>query len=231
MLTDKLIPDIDRRLTTWIAIQDKLKKEPPRKTRPTITLSREFGAEAYPLAEILQQRLQQRTSEAWTIFDKALIERVSQESSLSEHFLTNLGDATRAFDALLTLIPGMRTHGDAYQILARYILRIAMDGNAIIIGRGGAVITQHLPHCYHFRLEAPFDFRVRSLQQRLGLTEKEARTLVEENQKQRERFIEKFLNTSMANIRYYHAVFNNEKNTPQAIARSIVDLVFPEEGG
>jgi cytidylate kinase len=229
MLTDKLIPDIDRRLTTWLTIQEKLKKDPPLKQRPTITLSREFGAEAYPLAEILQDLLQRKTGETWTIFDKALIERVSKESSLSEHFLTNLGDASKAFDALLTMLPNMRTHGDAYQIMARHIIRIALDGNAIIIGRGGAVLTQHLPHCYHFRLEAPFEFRVKSIQRRLGISEKEAKALVQENQKVRERFIENLLNTSIADIRYYHAVFNNAKSEARVIAQSILALMFGEE--
>ena len=72
MLIDKLIPNIDRRMSTWIKIQGQLKKEPPLKQRPTITISRQFGAEAYPLAEILQDLLQKKTNDSWTIFDKAL---------------------------------------------------------------------------------------------------------------------------------------------------------------
>jgi hypothetical protein len=226
MLTEKLIPNIDRRLSTWINIQGQLKKEPPREKRLTITISREFGAEAYLLAEVLQDLLKKKTGNTWTIFDKALIEKVSRETTLSEHFLTNLGDATKAFDGLLTMLPGMRTHNDAFQILARYILRIALDGHAIIIGRGGAVLTQHLSHCFHFRLEAPLEFRIRSIQNRLGITKKEAKKLVQENQKMRESFIESFLNSSIADIRFYHAVFNSSKSSSQEIARSIISLVF-----
>ncbi|MEW6185205.1 MAG: cytidylate kinase-like family protein [Thermodesulfobacteriota bacterium] len=230
MLTDQLIPDIARRLSTWISIQEKIKKQPPQEPRPTITISREFGAEAYPLSEILQDLLQKKTGDSWTIFDKALIEKVSRESQLSEHFLTNLGDTSKAFDALLTILPRMRTHGDAYQILARHIIRIALDGNAIIIGRGGAVLTQHLPHCFHFRLEAPLAFRIRSIQERLGISEKEARDLVKDNQNVRERFIENLLSSSVADIRFYHAIFNSSKSDSQSIARSIMNLVFDQKG-
>jgi cytidylate kinase len=229
MLTEKLIPNIDRRMSTWIKIQGQLKKEPPLEQRPTITVSREFGAEAYPLAETLQDLLQKKTGNAWTIFDKALIEKVSRETALSEHFLTNLGDASKAFDALLTILPGMRTHGDAYQILARYIIRIALDGNAIIIGRGGAVLTQHLPTCFHFRLEAPLEYRIRSVQERLGITYNEAKSLVIDNQKKRDRFIESLLNISIADIRFYHAVFNSSKSSSLGMARSILGLVFENE--
>jgi cytidylate kinase len=226
MLTDKLIPNIDRRMSTWIKIQAQLKKEPPLKQRPTITISRQFGAEAYPLAEILQDLLQKKTGDSWTIFDKALLEKVSRETALSEYFLTNLGDASKAFDALLTILPGIRTHRDAYQILSQYIIRIALDGNAIIIGRGGAVLTQHLSHCFHFRLEAPLEYRIRSIQERLGITKSEAKSLVNENQKVRERFIEGLLNISIADTRFYHAVFNSSKSNSLGIAGGILSLVF-----
>ena len=226
MLTEKLIPNIDRRMSTWITIQDQLKKEPLLEQRPTITISRQFGAEAYPLAEILQDLLQKKTGDSWMIFDKALIEKVSRETALSEHFLTNLGDASKAFDALLTMLPGMRTHRDAYQILAQYIIRIALDGNAIIIGRGGAVLTQHLSHCFHFRLEAPLEYRIRSIQERLGISYNEAKSLVIDNQKMRDRFIENLLNSSIADTRFYHAVFNSSKSNSLGIARGIMGLVF-----
>ncbi len=230
MLIDKLIPNIDRRMSAWISIQSQLKKEPPQKQRPTITISRQFGAEAYSLAEILQELLQIKTGDSWTIFDKALIEKVSRETALSEHFLTNIGDASKAFDALLTILPGMRTHRDAFQIMSHYIIRIALDGNAIIIGRGGAVLTQHLPHCFHFRLEAPLEFRIRSIQERLGITSHEARSLVDENQNVRERFIESLLGSSIADTRFYHAVFNSSKSSSLGIARGIMVLVFENWG-
>jgi hypothetical protein len=226
MSTEKLVPNIERRMSTWITIQEQLKKEPPLTQRPTITISRQFGAEAYPLAETLQDLLQKKTGNSWTIFDKSLIEKVSRETDLSENFLTNLGDASRAFDALLTILPGMRTHSDAYKILSQYLIRIALDGNAIIIGRGGAALTQHLSHCFHFRLEAPLEYRIRSLQERLGVTFNEAKSLVIENQKVRDRFIENLLNSSMEGTRFYHAVFNSSKSNSLGIARSIMGLVF-----
>jgi cytidylate kinase len=171
-----------------------------------------------------------KTGDPWTIFDKALIEIVSRETALSENFLTNLGDASRAFDALLTILPGMRTHSDAFKILSKYIIRIALDGNAIIIGRGGAVLTQHLPHCFHFRLEAPLEFRILSIQERLGITDHEARSLVTENQKVRERFIENLLGSSIADTRFYHAVFNSSKSSSLGIAQAIMPLIFENWG-
>lgn len=225
MPTERLIPNIDRRLSAWISVQGQLGRAPRREPRLTITISRQFGCEGYPLAESLKAGLEKRTGEPWTVFDKALIERVSRETHLSEQLLSNIGDQSHLLDKFANLMPGWRTHSEAYEQLARYILRIAQEGNAIIVGRGGAVVAQSLPNCFHFRLEAPLEHRVGAIQQRLGLGRDEAAALVEEHQRNRERFIESFLHCSMADTRYYHAVFNTAKNPFERLTRSIFELI------
>ncbi len=225
MATGRLIPSVDRRLSAWISVQDRLREPARAVARPTITLSRQFGCEAYPLAESLQAALEQRTGVLWTVFDKALIERVSTETRLSERLLASLGDETRVLDKLAGAVRGWRTHADAYEALARHIVRIAREGNAIIVGRGGAVLTQDLPNCFHFRLEAPLEHRIASIEQRLGVDRSEAAALVNEHQDGRDRFLEGFLHTSIADPRYYHAVFNTSRNPLAATTASILALL------
>lgn len=144
---------------------------------------------------------------------------------MPEQLLANLGDESRVLDKLAALIPGWHTHREAYDVLARHIVYIAKQGNAIIVGRGGAVLAQGLPNCYHFRLEAPDEHRIGSIQQRLGVGREEAKQLVIEHQQRRDRFIERFLHSSMADTRYYHAVFNTAKSPIERIARSILELI------
>lgn len=74
MAIDRLIPSVEGRLSAWISVQDRLREQPPRSLRPTLTITRQFGCEAYPLAERLKGTLDTRTGDTWTIFDKALIE-------------------------------------------------------------------------------------------------------------------------------------------------------------
>ena len=227
MTTARLIPNVERRLSGWVNVHDRLSQQRGG-AHPTITISRQFGCEAYPLAERLQQLLEARGGGHWAVVDKALLERVSAETHLSERLLGRLGDESQALDVLSSVIPGWTTHEEAYEILARYVVRIARDGNAIIVGRGGAVLTQTLPNCFHFRLEAPHDSRVASIARRMGVTEAEADAVVAEHQAGRERFIERFLHCSIADTRYYHAVFNTAKSPLERIAASILDLV-PEK--
>lgn len=224
MTTERLIPSVERRLSGWVRVQDRLAHQ-RSEVRLTLTLSRQFGCEAYPLAERLQHLLEARSGQSWTIVDKALIEKVSKETQLSERLLGRLGDESHALDFLAAAIPGWTTHDEAYETLARYVVRIAREGNAIIVGRGGAVLTQTMANCFHFRLEAPYEFRVASIVRRLGLGQAEAETLVDEHQARRERFIERFLHCSMSDTRYYHAVFNSAKSPLERVATSILDLV------
>jgi len=225
MSTQKLIPNVEHRLSAWVSVKERLGHEPGPAPRLTITISRQFGCEGYPLAESLKALLEERTAEPWTVFDKTLLERVSRETHLSERLFGNIGNDSQILDNLANMIPGWRTHSEAYELLARYIVRIAQEGNAIIVGRGGAVVAQSLPNCFHFRLEAPHEHRVQSIQQRLGLGHDEAEALVVEQQQGRERFIERFLHCSMADTRYYHAVFNTAKNPLERITRSILQLI------
>jgi len=223
--TDRLIPSVARRLSAWINVQDHLREQAPREPRPTLTITRQFGCEAYPLAERLKETLDARTGEAWTIFDKALIEQVSRETHLSEQLFTNLGDESRVLDALASTIPGWRTHAERYDLLARQIVRIAHKGNALIVGRGASVVTQALPNCLHFRLEATREHRVASIQQRLGLDPQAADALVREHEQRRERFLDEMLHCSIGDTRYYHAVYDTTRSTIERISASICALL------
>ena len=227
MITDKLVPNIEKRMSAWSTIQEQLRNKQPPKPRPTVTISRQYGCEGYPLAETLKELLERKSGDHWMIFDKTLIERVSRDTALSERFLSNLGDASKPVDDIFgTLMPHWTTHAEAYGLLARQVIALADQGNAIIVGRGGAVLTQRFSNCFHFRLVASLEHRIQSIQQRLNIPYGDAKTLVIENQKARDKFIESFLNCSMADPSYYHCVFNSTKIKTPSIARSILNLMF-----
>ena len=57
--------------------------------------------EGYPLAETLKAFIEKKTGDTWTMFDKFLIEKISQETALSKRLRTPFGDASKAFGALV----------------------------------------------------------------------------------------------------------------------------------
>jgi len=221
---DSLIPSIEQRETAWLQLRERLAHSPRQATRPTITISREYGCEGYPLAELLKIRLESATDEPWNIFDKALVAKVASDDKLSSELLTHLGDESQAMDVLRTHF-GYLTHNEAYAILVKYLVQIATTGNAIIVGRGAAVACQDLKNCFHFRLEGSLAFRVATLARRLDIPLSEAETIVRTQSKLREKVIGECLHQDITSRHWYDAVFNNERQSLEAIARATFELI------
>ncbi len=222
----ELLPSVERRLSAWISLLERRPATEPHRNRPTITISRRFGCEAFPLCERLKDLLGEATGEAWNIFDKALLERVSQDEHLSMELLENLGGRSRAGDAIISLFSCRHvSHDEAFRRLARHVMLIAQAGNAIIVGRGGAIITARLPNCYHFRLDASVRFRIGATMRRLEVSEKEAGEMLREYDRMREAFIEDCLHARVGDLAHYHVVFNRDRSGLDEIAKSIVSFV------
>jgi cytidylate kinase len=221
----QLVPSVERRLSAWISISETRAVGTERGRRPTITIARRFGCEAFPLCEHLKDLLEKLTGEPWNIYDKALIERVSQDENLSLAVLQDLGGPSRAIDRLGLFVPGYQTQSEVFRHVPKYLVKIAEIGNAIIVGRGGAIVTHDMPNCYHFRLEASFEYRVKSIARRLEITEAEATKMVREGERTREQFIDECLHATVADPSWYDAVYNNARHGTAEIARSILAYV------
>jgi hypothetical protein len=221
----QLVPSVERRLSTYLSVSESRRRSDLQEARPTITVSRRFGCEAFPLSERLKALLEAATGETWTIFDKALLERVSHDEHLSMAALEDLGGRARAMDSFGFLFAGHVPQDALFRRIVKHLVAVAEAGNAIIVGRGGAILTQKLPNCYHFRLDAEVGFRVASISRRLELAEKEAERLVRESDRTREKFIEDCLGVSVSDLGFYDAVFNNARQDISAIAHAILSYV------
>jgi Cytidylate kinase-like family len=162
-----LIPSIEQRLAGLVEVTRRNLRgysvSPEVLPPPAITLSREFGCEAYPVAERLKELLDAKSIVPWTIMDKALLEEVARNHQLSEEMLQRLGEKNRFLDDMFsTFSPRWKSDKDHYRLLCKQITALAEQGNVIIVGRGGAILTQQMPNCYHFRLIATRQFKVRS---------------------------------------------------------------------
>ncbi len=221
---DALIPSIEQRESAWIRLKERQALRPETSKRPTITISREFGCEAFPMAERLKALLEEATGESWNIYDKTLVEKVASDEKLSLDLLSHLGDESHAQDVLRTHF-GYLTHDEAYAKVVKHLVQVARLGNAIIVGRGGAVVCQDLPHCLHLRLEAGFGFRATTLARRLGVALRDAEDLVRTQSKLREKFISDCLHTDITRPLWYHAVLNNERLDADSLARIALELL------
>jgi hypothetical protein len=220
-----LIPSIEQREAGWIHVRERLVHPPQRVIHPTITISREYGCEGFPLALRLMGLLDEALGRGWTVFDKALLDQVALDEQLSRDLLNHLGDESHAQDVLRSHM-GSLTHDDAYARVVKHILPIALAGRAILVGRGAAVVCHDLPNCFHFRLVGSFEFRVRTLARRLELPLPAAEEMVRTQSKLREKFISGCLQRDITATRWYDVVFNNERQSVESIAQACLGLVL-----
>lgn len=215
---------VEERLSGWTRIQERRAAAKTGSTpRPTVTISRQFGCEGFPLAIRLQEVLAKATGEPWSIFDKALVERVAQDAEIQ--LFKELKDPTRYLEAFGFHPKGAITSDEIFHRTAVLVMRFAREGNAILVGRGGAVLCKDLDNCFHFRLEARPDWRIRSLAQRLDLTQKEAAEMVKDQARLRDSFLHDYLGVDLGEAAYYDATFNNERHSVEEIAAAILGYV------
>ncbi|MDD5286205.1 MAG: cytidylate kinase-like family protein [Desulfuromonadaceae bacterium] len=228
---NRLIPAVDVRLGSLLEFTRRKEVEKSRRVmadsmKPTITISREFGCEGYPVADCLKNILEKKTGETWVVMDKALLEEVSKNHNLSEEMLKGLGEKSGFLDEILaTFSPLWKTEKDHYRLICRHMLSLAEKGNVILVGRGGAVVTQKLKNCIHFRIFASSEFKIRSISKRLGISAEEAEVFVQKKQKQRDAFMRDFLNHDGRDLSCYNLVFNNDRNSAEKMAATIAEYL------
>lgn len=227
-----LVPSIEVRLGALLELSRRKDENDASRSKvhPAITISREFGCEAYPMTECLKEIMEKKSGQAWTIMDKALLEEVAKHHQLSEEIVSRLGERkSRILDEVLgTFSPRWKSDNDHFRLLCKHLFSLAEKGNTIIVGRGSAIVTQQLKNCYHFRMYASHAFKVASIARRLNVSRDDADRVVEEKQKQRDAFIKDFFSLDPRDLRFYHLVFNNDKNSPERIARMIAEYVPAE---
>jgi len=220
-----LAPSVEQRLKAYHELSNRAKELVKRPAlKPTITLTREFGCEAFPIAEELVRQAEKKTGEPWLLVDKSLLDAVAREHSVPEEIMRSLGSKPRWFDDMIaTFSSNWKSDTDYYRLLCQQVVMIASAGNAVIVGLGAPIITKSMKNCCHYRLIAEHDFKVRSIAKRLKIGKQEAEIVVLDRQKERDRIIRKLLNADEHEPLLYHALFNNGKTKNQQIARVILE--------
>lgn len=226
-----LIPSVDLRIGSLEEYNRRQKEKTAlhfrkSKPRPCITISREFGCEGYPVAELLRERMMQKTGDEWVLIDKAILEEVAKRHNISEEILQALGKNNQILNEVLaTFSPRWKSEQDYFRLLSHHVVALAEQGNVIIVELGGAVITRHIDHSCHFRIYGSEAFKSSTLVARLGIEAQDAEKLMHSQQKARDHFNRSFLNQDCHAASLYDMLFNNDRISPGEIAHTIADFI------
>ena len=211
-------PQLEAKLQAWHRMQQIADLEKPA---PCFTIAREFGCQAYPLAEELVRRLNARTSgDPWVIIDRQILDEVAKLSGYSVEQIEKSQDTPASLKALFSMfLDNSRAEETEIFTHMRSVIRgFAKRGNCILIGRGAAFVTQDLPNCIHLRLVASYEFRLQKIMASHKFSRPEAEKYIALHQQQREDFVKRFAEGRLEDPAIYHLIINNSLLPVEKIA-------------
>ena len=219
-------PQLEAKLHAWHQIQLLADAKKPA---PCFTIAREFGCQAYPLAEELVKRFNSRVAgDPWVVIGQEIIDEVARLSGFSVEQIEKSQDTPSSLKAIFSMfLDNSRAEETQVFTHLRNVLRgFAMRGNCVLVGRGGVFAAQDLPNCIHLRLVADHDFRVRKIMTSHQMGREEAEKFIDLYQKQRDDFIRRFADASLEDARLYHLVINNGRLGVKEAAELVEDYLI-----
>jgi cytidylate kinase len=194
-----------------------------------ITISREAGAGAVTVAQLLAERLQQSEKSAdanpWAVFDANLAAQVLEDHKLPvrlERFLTE--DARLPVEGVVEEVLGLHPpHWTLVQHTTDTVLRLAAMGNTILVGRGSSVIAARLRHVFHVRLVAPLADRIAHAAAYYHLSEQEAGKMVKSKDEGRRRYLRRYFDAEIDDATLYDLTLNTGRLGMARSAQIIAD--------
>jgi len=220
-------PQLDAKLHAWHQIQQIADAKKPA---PCFTIAREFGCQAYPLAEALVKRLNARVAgEPWVVIGQEILDEVARLSGFSVEQIEKSQDTPTTLKAIFSMFLD-NSRAEETEVFAhmRNVIRgFAMRGNCVLVGRGAVFAAADLPNCIHLRLVAPYDFRVKKIMTSHQMSESDAKAFIELHQKQRADFIKRFAGVDHPEDPVlYHMVFNNGRFKVEEIAELVEEYMI-----
>jgi hypothetical protein len=199
----------------------------PKVPRPAVTISRESGSGALAVANLVAQQLDRDCPGdppcPWAVFDRNLVSKILEDHSLSKRIQEFMPEDSRfplseAFEFLLGLHPPAWT---LRQYAQETIQKLAINGNVILVGRAGAIITAKLQYVLHVRLVAPLEFRIRNYARSQGISEAEAARAIRANDEANHHFVRSYFRTNVSDSLHYDLVINTGRNGFERAAHMI----------
>jgi cytidylate kinase len=194
-----------------------------------LTIEREYGSGAAEIAQQLADRL------GWKLWDQLLTNEIARHLECDSQHIEEHGERKdplyyRLFKAFLRgsfegslIAPKMKiADADGIRRITEHLVRgAASEGNCVIVGRGSAYYLHDLPDAFHIFVYAPFEEKVRRLQQK-GKSEEEAIQLAGTVDQDRAAFIKEYFGIEWPARHFFHLMINSTMGDA-AVVQTVLD--------
>jgi cytidylate kinase len=203
---------------------------------PVVTISRQTGCSARRIAIKLSKILtgysymsETKTDAEWQWADKDAfadtIRDVKKEMATRKiddpEMLERLEAVANAFSTEHIIEP---VDDKTILILKDVIVKLAIQGRFIILGRGATTILSELPNKLSIRLEAPLEWRINRVAQIKNMSHKDAQDHVMNADERRRKFTESVIGRTYINTDF-DVIFNYASLSDDQIVDAIVNIL------
>lgn len=210
---------------------DRHKEKVRRKTSPgpVITLSREFGCPAKILAREFVETLNKRIiKNKWGWVSKEILEKAAKELDVktSEIKYVFNYEEKGIFDQILAAQAKKYYQSDKKirKSISNVIKAIATEGYVVIVGRGGAAIAKNIPNSLHIKLQAPIEWRAKSVSEKHNISIEEAKKICIDYDKKRKQFLDYYWRKP-SDTTLFDVIYNCSRMGREEIVESVILLL------
>ncbi len=183
---------------------------------PVITISRECGCHGSLIAQMLTDRINKKLKESgknyeWRWVNKEILNLASQELKIHPEKVKELM-ASDDYSLIQEIVASFTekyyiNNNKVRKVIHDVIRNIAVEGNAVIVGRGSASIAGDISKALHIKLVAPLSWKTVIISRRRNISFDDAKNYVLKIDEQRARFRDYFKGNEEDQVNY-HLVFN-----------------------
>ncbi len=201
-----------------------------------ITINRELGSGGRTVGEKLAEKL------GVSFYDKAVIMGLEEKYHLTvdeiekmrnkkHHWwsdfklVTGIGEGLVSSSRLISETgkePEVLTTETMFKAESEILEDIANVESCVIAGRSGFYVFRNHPNHLRVMIQASLPFRIKRLVRKKGITEEEARKIIEKVDKMRENYVKKFTGTTRYDTRNYDIVIAADGKTEDQIVDQIL---------
>lgn len=171
---------------------------------PFITVAREPGSGGAPIAKAVADKL------GFEFVDDQIVEEIARSTKKRKSVIKDIDEKSRSrIDDMVHSLLNIEYLDDEEYIteLVKTIIAYAHKGRCVILGRGANFITP-FGKGLHVSITAPYLIRVRRAMDYEGLTEKQAKEVIANVEKEREDFVHQYFSSNVKQRNVFDLTIN-----------------------
>jgi len=198
-----------------------------------ITINRELGSGGRTIGRKLAEKLNVK------FYDKALIKELTKRFNLSVEELEKVKASKRNWwndfvqsymnrynvEDRFNVEANVATTENIFKVESKFLKELAATESCVIAGRSGFFIFRNDPNALRILIQSTMEKRIQRVMEKQGLSEEEAKAVIDKVDKGREKYTKEFSGTSRYDTRNYDLVINVANMTEDATVDLILDYI------